>query len=395
MEKNKYQFRFLLFGQSAANLGDVLYVVALISILYEQTASIFITSMVPLVVVTAQTISGVIAPLMLEKYRLPVILRATQIAKTAVLLLLSLYYHEFSLVVVFLFAGAIAFLDGWANPARNALTPSIVSNDELVKANGLLATSDQIMHFVGWSSGGLMVSLIGSIHVLWISVALYLVASGFMLLLRASDLAKQQTDPDHSTGKTLKEGWLLLWHTSSLRVLTLMGILEGLAGAVWMSAILLVYVKQVLDKGDEWWGYINASYMLGTIMGGMLVVWLASRLNYHLRQAIFAGSIASSLMTLAFGIFHHPLAALLLSFLLGPFFQVQHVAKQTAIQQQTEQALLPKVFSAMGTIDTIVFGLSVLLISFLAEWLGVTTVYFVAAGLLAVPALLIRKLQKR
>ena len=137
---------------------------------------------------------------------------------------------------------------------------------------------------------------------------------------------------------------MLLWRTSSLRLLTMMDILEGLAGAVWMSAILLVYVKQVLGKGDEWWGYLNASYMLGTIMGGMLVVGLASGLNTRLHRSIFAGAVGSCLLALSFGIFQHPFASLLISFLLGPFFQIQHVAKQTAIQQQTEQALLPRYF---------------------------------------------------
>ena len=47
-----------------------------------------------------------------------------------------------------------------------------------------------------------MVSMMGSIHVLWISVTLYLAAALFMLLLRVSDPAEQEPVPDRSAGES-------------------------------------------------------------------------------------------------------------------------------------------------------------------------------------------------
>ncbi|WP_134687132.1 MFS transporter [Brevibacillus migulae] len=396
---HKNNFRFLAVGQSLANLGDVLYIVPLISLLYGQTASVLITSLVPLVNVTARVISGLVAPLVLERVQHGWILRITQMAKTAVLLLGALSFEQLALWIVFVFVALISFLDGWAVPARQSLIPRIVADGELVRANGLLATADQTMQFVGWSSGGVMVTMIGSINVLWLSVSLYAAASAFMLLLGAHDGEqgenREKEKPVRSAGEVIKEGWVYLWQHHSLRVLTVMDVFEGFAGAIWMSAILLVYVKEGLGQGDEWWGYINASYMLGTIIGGIVVVALAGWMEKSLYRLMLLGIIGCCLLTLSFGLFAYPLVALSISFLLGPFYQVQFVAKQTAIQQLTEPEKLGKVFSAKDTMDTIVFGLSVLLIGALAEWCGVFAVYYAGAGLFAGSAVLLRYLKSR
>jgi len=395
MQKNS--FRFLAVGQSMANLGDVLYIVALISLLYAQTASVFITSLVPLVNVTARVISGLVAPLVLEKVQHVWILRITQIAKTAVLFLGTISFQQLPLWIVFGFVAFISFLDGWAVPARQSLIPRIVAERELVRANGLLATADQTMQFVGWSSGGVLVTLFGSINVLWLSVSLYTAASLFMLLLHVNDSVheKERERPIRSAGEVMKEGWLHLWQNHSLRLLTMMDVLEGLAGAIWMSAILLVYVKQGLGQGDEWWGYINASYMLGTIIGGMVVVAMAGWMEKRQYRLMLIGIIGCCLLTLSFGMFVYPFVALGISFLLGPFYQVQFVTKQTAVQQLTDPQKLGKVFSAKDTMDTIVFGLSVLLMGALAEWYGVSVVYYAGAVLFAGSAILLRYVKSR
>lgn len=388
------QFRFLWLGQGMANLGDVLYVVALISMVYQVTESALFTSFVPVAFVVAQFNSGLIAPLLLDRYRLTSLLVASQLGKTLLLLIMTIFSSSFftqpmlaaALVLVYL----LAFLDGWATPARNALIPRLVSQEALVKANSLMATTDQSVQFIGWASGGILVVWVGSQNVLWASFVLYVFSVLLMALLRTED--QQIVNGQRQKGwKSLREGWEKIWQSPLLRTVTIADLLECFTGGVWIAAILLVYVKEVLAKGDEWWGFINASYMAGMIAGGIIVLAMEKKMSSHLLRSFFWGTFFSGLITLAFGFTTLPFLALVLSVILGPFHQLQFVSKQTILQSTVEPELLPKVYAAKNTLESLFFGLSVVFMSFLSDVWGVTTVYSTAAILSGLAALLIMK----
>jgi MFS family permease len=388
------QFRFLWLGQGMANFGDVLYVVALISMVYQVTESALFTSFVPVMFVVAQFISGMLAPLLLDRFRLSSLLVASQLGKTSLLLVMTIFsssiFTQPMLTAVLVLVFLLAFLDGWATPARNALIPRLVSQEALVKANSLMATTDQSVQFIGWASGGILVVWLGSQNILWVSFVLYVFSALLMALLRTED--QQNVNVPRQKGwKSLREGWEKIWQTPLLRTVTIADLLECVAGGVWIAAILLVYVKEVLAKGDEWWGFINASYMAGMIAGGIIVLAMEKKMSSHLLRPFFWGTLFSGLITLAFGFTTLPLLALVLSVILGPFHQLQFVSKQTILQSTVEPELLPKVYAAKNTLDSLFFGLSVVLMSFLSDVWGVTTVYSTAAILSGLAALLIMK----
>ena len=61
------------------------------------------------------------------------------------------------------------------------------------------------------------------------------------------------------------EGWRFLWIHKRIRALVIMDIIESLFGTIWIGAITLSFVKEVLGKGEAWWGYINGAYYFGSI----------------------------------------------------------------------------------------------------------------------------------
>lgn len=77
MLKNK-NFLFLLFGQSAANIGDTLYIISVISAIYSLTHSVMASSLVPTVITCAMVIASFISPLFTRKFKLNRILVSTQ-----------------------------------------------------------------------------------------------------------------------------------------------------------------------------------------------------------------------------------------------------------------------------------------------------------------------------
>jgi hypothetical protein len=202
-----------------------------------------------------------------------------------------------------------------------------------------------------------------------------------------------QAMPDHAK-KDWLTGWMLIRDTPLVRSVVAMDVLIGLSSAVWIAAIMLPFVLDELGRGEEWWGYLNASYMLGSIAGGALLLANTQRLRHQLPRWIVIGTIGSGVVTLCFGSSTNPLLALFFSFALGPMYQMQMISKQTLLQQVTAIDRLPYVLSAKGTIDSLVFGISALIMGAVAEWLGTRAVYFLSAGILGVAVLFAWRLRQ-
>lgn len=394
------RFICLWAGQTLANLGDVFYIVAFISVVYRVTGSVLFTAFVPVVNVTAMTVSGLTAPLLFQRLSLPKMLVLSQGLKTILLGAASVVVgvgvgdQREMVWLLFGLAALIAFMDGWANPARNALVPQLVPRRELMRANGLLATSDQTVHFAGWAAGGLLVSWLGASIVLIGTVGAYVVATVAMLGVAPARENQQPSEEEHTRTDWLT-GWRIIRQGRTLRLLVAMDIVAGMSGAAWIAAILLPFVHDVLGSGEQWWGYINAGYMLGSIAGGTLLLTFAHRMSRHLYRAILVGSLAAGAITFFFGSSTHAFAALFFSFLLGPFLELFLVSKQTVLQQVTEESVLPYVLSAKGTIDSLVFGVSALIMGGVSEWLGTRAAFYLSAALLGVAFLLAWRLYQK
>jgi MFS family permease len=371
------RFTFLWAGQSLANLGDVFYIVAIISIIYTATESIFFTSLIPVVNVTFRSLGSLTAPLVFRHFSLSRLLVISQGLKTVVLIIAASVATEWTLQIYGLIS-IIAYLDGWATPARNALVPRLVSRDELMRANGLLAASDQTVYLAGWAAGGVAVVWLGAENVLWGTVIAFALATWAMLLIgNAQQVESEKQEQAEKT--SWLTGWRLIRKEPTLRRIVVMDVLLVLSGGVWMSAIILPFVVKVLGQGEEWWGYINAGYMLGSILGISAIMAVAHRMQQHLYRWIIVGQIGSVVVTLLFASSSYPLAALSFSFLLGVFFETQLIAKQTALQQAVSEPELPYVFSAKDTLDSLTFALSALVMGAFAEWQGPRAVYYLSA----------------
>ncbi|AWX54565.1 MFS transporter [Brevibacillus brevis] len=393
-----WQRRFICLwaGQTLANLGDVFYIVAFISVIYAATGSVMYTAFIPVVIVASQSVSSLLAPLVFQRLSLTGMLVLSQGLKTILLATASLAVSSGvgEIWLLFGLGAAIAFMDGWANPARNAMVPQLVGREDLMRANGLLATSDQTVHFAGWAAGGLLVSWLGAGIVLWGTVGAYVVATIAMTGIAPASQKLREEQAARATTNWLT-GWKTIRDVPILRLLVAMDVVIGLSGGVWIAAIMLPFVLDVLGQGEEWWGYINAGYMLGAIAGGTLLLMYAERMRRHLFRWIICGTISVGFFTFCFGSSTNALVALLFSFALGPFLEMVHVSKQTLLQQETEESALPYVMSAKGTIDLLVFGASALMMGAIAEWQGVRAVYYVSAGLLLIAFLLALRLQKK
>ncbi|WP_338777595.1 MFS transporter [Metabacillus sp. FJAT-52054] len=382
-------FRYLWIGQTIANAGDIFYAVGLIALLYEATGSAFYLAAVPFAITASKFSSGLAAPLLLDRWKLDGVLVFSQAGKTLFLLLLALGItsgQSGNLLFMFLCIIIISILDGWAAPAKNAMLPGLVPSDDLVKANSFTASMDQSVQLGGWAAGGVLAALIGSMSLIWMSAGLYAFSTILLKRIKLQPIPIESSLKEEEIWSRLKEGWIRIWKSPSLRAIHFILLLETAAGAVWIAAILYVYVKDQLQMGEEWWGYINASFFAGLIAGGLLGVRYASWIDRNSRKVLITGAFGVSAAAFTFGITAVPWLALAASAFFGMMEQLKNVCLQTAVQRFTPAALLSKVYSAQSSMLALTFGLGSLAVGAAAEKLPIYLVFMLSSGILLLSA---------
>lgn len=389
-------FFYLWTTQTAANAADVLYIMALTVLVLDRTDSLVSAALMPLMRSSAQMVSGFIAPLLINRIKLPSLLLISQTGQFLLFVLLALYLQlngaAASLTLVFALVFVMSFLDGWTVPARNALVPRLVTREEgLLQANGLISVSDQVVQFAGWGLSGLLVAFLGPSPALLLTAAIYGLAAAFTLGVREPAEAMDQmqgqpaglepVSPSSSKWKTLTEGWQVIWRMPRLRMLTFMDIIDMLGGSVWVGAFTLAFVQVALKQGEEWWGFINAAYFAGTVGGGLLVLSAVRLIGNRYLGAMLIGMAGYGLLTMVYALNTQPYIALVLVLLMGPFAELSVINRRTLIQRSTSKQMLPKVLSAQASLLHLVFCISLLVMAGLAERFGIVNLYLLAAVL--------------
>lgn len=384
-------FSLLLIGQSLANIGDVLYIVSVISTIFVLTGSAIAASFVPFTIASSMFISSLLTPLLVEKLNLKWLLAGSQIVKTIFLFILGFmligltaanYYY------IFLIIGLIAFFDGCANPIRQTLTPHYVKPEHLIKANGIAETITQIIQAGMWFVGSSLLIIMSSQQLIWLVGCLFVIACILLCLLES---VNHETSEQKGKLEKIKEGWKTLSNTPVLRRIAWIEFLETIAATVWIAAILYVFVNEALNVDEKWWGFINGANFLGLILGSAYCIKFSSFVEKKIGTFIFVGSFASFLFTILFSINSIPMISLLLSLCVGLFGQIKKIPQQTVIQTSVSKEQLSTVYTSLGAIETGIFGVGSLVMGVLADLLGIRIVFVISGLLLAIVSTIAHK----
>lgn len=391
MLKNK-NFLFLLFGQSAANIGDTLYIISVISAIYNLTHSVIASSLVPTVITCAMVIASFMSPLFTNKLKLNHILVSTQLIKAVFLAGLLFYikngFVKQNIFGLFVIISIIAFSDGFAQPVSQSILPHYAADNDLVKSNSILNTSFQILGIGGWAGGSILLAWLSVPSILVLSLALAGL-SVILLLQLQSVRIDQQTSGNNSIWHNLLKGWRTIDTVPLLKLTAVISILDTFANSVWISSIILAFVQKTLNASQYWWGYINAAYMFGGVLGGVLCYRLSQRIAKNPFSVMITGTTIVALVTFVVSINSNMWILLCLSGLVGIFGELKDIPQTALIQSRTDNKLLPNVFSSLTVLYTGTFSMASIFVSALSEQFGVRFVFVISSFLLVIVSVLL------
>ena len=377
----------LLVSQLFANLADIFFRVTIIANIYIISKSVIATSLVPILIGISSFVASLLVPLVTKRIALNRVLSLSQFGKTILLAILVGMFTVMQSVaplVTYLFVVAISILDGFAAPVSYAIVPRYAT--DLGKANSALSMSGEAVQLVGWGLGGLLFATIGLLPTTFIILILYIISSFLMLFLPKAEVEVLESETNL---EILLKGWKLVARDPRLRLFVSANLFEIFSNTIWVSSIILVFVTELLNETESYWGYSNTAYSIGIIISGLIAFRLSEKFLAPKWESILFSLIAMAIVTLTILFFPNAQMFLVFSALLGMLSQLKEVPESVFLQETVEENNLVNVYSVLEVISTLAFSVFVLLMSYITESFGISISFWLSAICLMIEAILI------
>ena len=377
----------LLVSQLFANLADIFFRVTIIANIYIISKSVIATSLVPILIGISSFVASLLVPLVTKRLALNRVLSLSQFGKTILLTILVGMFTVMQSVaplVIYLFVVVISILDGFAAPVSYAIVPRYAT--DLGKANSALSMSGEAVQLVGWGLGGLLFATIGLLPTTFIILILYIISSFLMLLLPKAEVEVLESETNL---EILLKGWKLVARDPRLRLFVSANLLEIFSNTIWVSSIILVFVTELLNETESYWGYSNTAYSIGIIISGLIAFRLSEKFLAAKWESILFSLVGMVIVTLTILYFPNAQMFLLFSALVGMLSQLKEVPESVFLQETVEENNLVNVYSVLEVISTLSFSVFVLLMSYITENFGISISFWLSAICLMIEAILI------
>lgn len=377
----------LLVSQLFANLADIFFRVTIIANIYIISKSVIATSLVPILIGISSFVASLLVPLVTKRIALNRVLSLSQFGKTillAILVGMFILMQSVAPLVIYLFVVVISILDGFAAPVSYAIVPRYAT--DLGKANSALSMSGEAVQLVGWGLGGLLFATIGLLPTTFIILMLYIISSFLMLFLPKAEVEVLESETNL---EILLKGWKLVARDPRLRLFASANLLEIFSNTIWVSSIIFVFVTELLNKTESYWGYSNTAYSIGIIISGLIAFRLSEKFLAAKWESILFPLVAMAIVTLTILYFPNAQMFLLFSALVGMLSQLKEVPESVFLQETVEENHLVNVYSVLEVISILSFSVFVLLMSYITETFGISISFWLSAICLMIEAILI------
>ncbi|MEK4933416.1 MFS transporter [Bacillus sp. FSL M7-1345] len=266
-------------------------------------------------------------------------------------------------------------------PASQAITPSIVSKEQLQDANAYIDGMTRLMMFLAPVLGGIVIHLIGMRLTLFFLCICLFISGGLLLFVREKRIKQE-----------LRKTWLEEFlhgftYFFTKPVIVWLGVfLTFVQFGVGVTMVTnLPYIKDELSAGYAEYGYFMAGFPLGYVVGSMLV----GKVKYRSRRLLMLGGLfVGGLTYISLGLNNSIIIAIVIEVIAGICIAFFNVHNTTICQQTVPNNMIGKVFSVRLFFIRSAMPLGVFLGGILSEMWGVRILYFIIGSIICVTSLI-------
>lgn len=383
-------FSALWFGQLISFFGDRVNQVAIAFLVLGLTGSPIAVSAVFLAAFLPNLLLGPIAGVLVDRWDQKEVMVVSDLLRAAAVLLVPVA-AAVDVLLVYPLVFAVTSVTIFFRPARTAVIPRIVRDDELVTANSASWIGETLADVIGYPIAGLFVAFLGSALALafWLDAATY-VASAVLIATMAipsvGRAAGAAVGGIRGVVEDLRVGWRFLRGQSVLLANTLQGAIAQITVGTTI-ALMPIYAADALARGSldgsTTYAFLEAGVGVGSLVGGFVVGLVGARLAKG--RMVIAGFVLYGLCVIGLGLTANVGVAIGLMAGSGIANMVWVIPSQTLFQELTPPGMIGRVISLRFALVTASMTAGMALAGVLAGVTSVTTV-IVASGFVTLVA---------
>ncbi len=356
--RNNKAFRRLWYGQVVSQLGDWFDSIALFALLLRLTGSgqavglLMVAQFVPAAVV------GLFAGVIIDRLPRKLVMIAANLGSAVLVLLFLLVRDASQIWIIYLVAVLKMSLVSFFDPARTAITPDVVSREELIAANAISGATWSAMLAIGAALGGLVAGTLGTDAAFIIDSASFVLAALFIWAVPVHEMHLSERTAT-SKIQEFREGLAFVFSQRDIALYTLTKSLWSLGGGVLL--LLTLFGRQIFPLGVDGAlsiGLLYAARGVGAAIGPLVARRFGGDGQQFLRRAIGPSIILTGIgYALVSGAPSLLLAALgvMIAHIGG---STQWVFSTSLLQMNVPNRLQGRVFAVEGTFLTLATALS-------------------------------------
>ena len=357
-------FSALWVGQLISLFGDRIHQIALAFLVLERTNSALAVAFVFLAASLPNLVLGPIAGTFVDRWDHQEVMVVSDLLRAAIVILIPIAAVT-NLLLVYPLVFIVTAVSLFFRPARTAVIPRIVADDELLTANSATWLGDTLADIIGYPIAGLFVAFLGAALPLafWFDAGTYVASAALIgamavppLRARLGAAAGAAGGPAGATKflDELKEGWQFLRHETVLLANTL----QGAAGQFTLGVIIAltpVYAADAIARGQvdakAAYAFLETAIGVGNLIGGFAVGLIGARLAKG--RMVIWGYAVFGLCVAALSIAGQLPIAIALMVGTGVANMIFIIPSQTLFQERTPPELIGRV---VGFRFSLVFG---------------------------------------
>jgi MFS family permease len=379
------RFSAFWLGQTISAFGDKLNQIALSLFVIERTGSVLLSGLV----FVAAMLPNLLAPVagtLVDRWDQKRVMIAADIVRAALVIVMPFALADniaWAYPIVFLITAASLFF----RPARAAVLPRIVREDDLLSANGAMWTGETLMEVAGYPLAAALIIAVGFELAFFLDGMTYVVSALLIAGIAIPPVVRAVGPPAQNAFRAfadeLAEGWRFLRSSPPLFQNTLVSVLAQLSVGATI-ALTAFYVTELLgpdatDNAEKAvLGGIEGAIGLGNLIGGFVVGLIGVRIRKG--RMVVLGFILMGLGTIAWGLAPDPTVAIGAALAVGVFNLVWLVPSQTLFGELVPSELMGRVISIRGAMVFGTMTLSMGVSSILAASVSVGGVFVLLGG---------------
>jgi MFS family permease len=374
-------FRRLAIANLVSTFGDFLAMFAMISIVSfrlhgtpEQVAGIMIAFMLPMAFVSPA------AGVFVDRWNVKRTLIASDLIRAALILILIFSSSLWSIYGVLV---ALSVVSSFFIPSQTIGVRSIVPTHGLMSANAASMQIMQVTQILTPGLAALLVKGLGERSCFWLDAGSFVFSAAMVSSIpigRAIPVARKAlATVFHDMGEGLRYIF-----THATLGFTILSMSAGMFAVRCFSALIAVYVRDILHADAGLFGFVSVLVGVGMIIGTQFLTLKGKSLSKE--HLMMSGLFVIALGILLLAVFGNVLVTVLATLTMGFGVALVMISAQTLMQGQTPLDMLGRVTSTLMSVLSFAQVAGLALSGCVAQAIGIRNSYYGAAALMAVIA---------